>query len=138
MRATVIKCDITAQREILQIGEKKLVYASANQSQPIISGPDFPIDVDQTVSYKSNSPTEWNRWLVALVASVVVSLRPTTEVLNKKSLLEMLMRVAADDRYAFIAEAAAQGVASLLNKWIADKVRHLLVLPKTPQSLSLV
>ncbi|KAG0566152.1 hypothetical protein KC19_7G042200 [Ceratodon purpureus] len=93
MRGAVSKCDATVQSKILHKGVKLLFDTS----------PHHEGEMD---------------WSVALLASVIVSLRPSTIVPNKQSLLTLLMRAAQSQKPLLVTETAAQAVASMLNKWV--------------------
>lgn len=92
MRVAVVKFDASAQSRILQHGAQLLFDTTRHHEE----------EMD---------------WTIALVASVIVSVRATAVVPNKQSLLTMMMRAAQSDKAFLITETAAQAVASMLNKW---------------------
>ena len=104
MREAVLKCDAEVQSQILQKGVELLF---------------------ETTSLHHEEEMDWS---TTLVASVIVSLRPSARVPNKQTLLRTLMRAVQSEKPFLITETAAQAVASVLNKWPAastDEVRHL-------------
>ena len=101
MRGAVLKCDSVVQSKILQKGAE-LVF-------------------DRT-AYHHEEETDWS---IALVASVIVSLRPSTTVPNKQSLLGVLILAAQSQKPFLITETAAQAVASMLNKWVVASTNQV-------------
>jgi hypothetical protein len=104
MRGAVLKCDSVVQSKILQ-KEAELLF-------------------NKTASHHE----EETDWSIALVASVIVSLRPSTTVPNQQSLFGVLIRAAQSQKPFLITDTAAQAVASMLNKWVVastNQVWHL-------------
>ena len=101
MRAAVLKCDAAVQSKILQRGAELLF---------------------DTTSHHHGEEMDWS---IALVASVVVSLRPSTTVPNKQSLLSVLTLGAQFQKPFLVTEAAAQAVASMLNKWVVASTNEV-------------
>lgn len=87
MREAVVKCDTEVQSKILEKGVGLLTSEE---------------EVDMSL---------------ALVASVIVALRPNATVSYKETLLRTLMRAAQSEKPFLVTETAAQAVASMLNKW---------------------
>lgn len=132
IRAAVVICDAEAQRDILLNGLEHLSCIETFQLQHISSCFEEKVRMSQSNPNKRKAYEEEKGWSVALVASVVVSLRPTTEVSDKQVLMEMMMRAAQSEESPLISGTAAQAVASLLNKWVdvsTDKVCHLQEFP---------
>lgn len=101
MRGAVLKCDAAVQSRILQKGAD-LLFDTASHYQE-----------------------EEMDWFIALVASVMVSLRPSTAVLNKQSILSVLIRAAQSQKPFLVTETAAQAVASTLNKWVVASTNEV-------------
>lgn len=93
IREALLKCDAEVQSKILQKGVELLF---------------------DTTSHPSEEEMDWS---IALVASVIVALRPSATVPNKQTLLSTLMRAAQSEKPFLVTETAALAVASMLNKW---------------------
>ncbi|KAJ7522223.1 hypothetical protein O6H91_18G002200 [Diphasiastrum complanatum] len=133
IRVAVQKCNAAVQEDVFSkalqtVADRVNICDKCNDSKAIafskkdICKQSIPTLFKLSSCYQKIQET----WLIALLASIVIAVRPGLLYLQEKFFLKLFLDAALDKRRSPYTESAAQALASILNKWVEGKKENHL------------